>query len=577
MPGERHARLAEIADRLEAELRRLGRWSSTPLDPARLVDMGPFGMDTLAAEEWLQFVLLERLRELAKSGGELPATSETAPWAVRQFDGDDVPELLGILHQLDALVAEGERASSPPPSSPPQPSGDMAALARVLVACCERLPMVRAAHLAQIYAPLSEELSSALVAFDLSAPLPPDAFSGWPAEHPMIAFVLGNDAVSRLVRLTRPAYSASDPRDLRGMAAAIAAATQGEVLEVAGDYPALAVALPSGEVPILICAVHDTFYVNTADGGSWVERAGADAARAVPEVAARARAWAASHPGRVTMLALAIELAGALSAAFDERWKVSIPGAPIPKEMWLRGADHDAASVGVFVDGRAVVWVGDEAREVSTHDHAALAGTLEKVAAAVAEQRTRYQRHRDASEQIRALAAELTHKLAERLDEPGVSWEWAAAGVPSHYRAIEAEIFRRARDGTRSHVATVFFADARIRVHAGVPGRDGWDDVLTSVDAQLGEIAAAIARRLRMLSIDDLRPGKRYRVLQDLQELEKGQIVRYRGLDDIDNHHGEYDFEAEDGRKLVVAGDCSTPSRGPLGEVHRYLEALDDD
>ena len=221
MRSERHARLADLADQLEAELRRLGRWSATPLDPARLVDMGPFGMNTLAAEEWLQFVLLERLRGLVESGGELPATSDTAHWAMRQFDGDDVPALLGLLRQLDALVAEDEHAKSPPassaPSHPTHPSADMASLGRALVACCERLPMVRSAYLVQVYAPLSEELSSALVGFDLSAMLPPDAFSSWPAEHPIIAFVLGDDAVSRLVRQTRPAYTASAPHDPPGL------------------------------------------------------------------------------------------------------------------------------------------------------------------------------------------------------------------------------------------------------------------------------------------------------------------------------------------------------------------------
>src|SRR5947207_9877587 len=82
-----HDRVSALADRIEAELRRLGRWSSEPLDPARLVDMGPFGMRTLAAEEWIQHVLVPRLRELAASRGELPHESQTAAWAARQLVG----------------------------------------------------------------------------------------------------------------------------------------------------------------------------------------------------------------------------------------------------------------------------------------------------------------------------------------------------------------------------------------------------------------------------------------------------------------------------------------------------------
>jgi len=74
----RQQRAAAIADRIEAELRRRGRWSAAAIDPARLVDMGAFGQKTLAAEEWIQFVLVSRIREIVATSGAFPPTSEAA-------------------------------------------------------------------------------------------------------------------------------------------------------------------------------------------------------------------------------------------------------------------------------------------------------------------------------------------------------------------------------------------------------------------------------------------------------------------------------------------------------------------
>ena len=345
-----HARLSELADQIAGELQRLGRWSGAPLNPARLVDMGPFGMRTLAPEEWIEAILVPRLRELVETRGAPPPGSQTAAWATRQFDGDpDTSRLVALLHELDdlvdraaqageaagavaldepgrgggaghalveavargdlaaveALLARGADPNAPGGAGieplfvaaagghralstfliapfevelasidPATAVGDAVAITARLLAHgarvdrqveptgltplmvatyfgqreiaarllahgapaqaqardawgrtaerfavyptiarvirrCRELPMVTAAYVAQIHDPVAHQFTTPVLGLELSAPLPPEALAGWPPDEPLVAFVLGEDAMSRLVRLTRPVYRAS--------------------------------------------------------------------------------------------------------------------------------------------------------------------------------------------------------------------------------------------------------------------------------------------------------------------------------------------------------------------------------
>ena len=90
-------------DEIEAELKGLGRWGGRPPDSA-FENMGPFGMKTMAPEQWIQWVLIPRVREIIETKGEFPSTSEVSVWAVRNFDGDeDAGRLCMLLAQLDCL------------------------------------------------------------------------------------------------------------------------------------------------------------------------------------------------------------------------------------------------------------------------------------------------------------------------------------------------------------------------------------------------------------------------------------------------------------------------------------------
>lgn len=179
-------RAGELADRLELALRRLGRWSGA-IDPALLIDAGPFGINTMTAEQWLEHVLIDRLRS-----GALPSESSISAWAVRNFDGDDQARpLLDVISEIDAMVNHPIRAT--------------ATHAREF---CMRLPMVAAAYLIQLHAPHANQLTTPALGLVLTGPLPADAFASWPAQLPLVVFALGDDAISRLARLTEPIYRA---------------------------------------------------------------------------------------------------------------------------------------------------------------------------------------------------------------------------------------------------------------------------------------------------------------------------------------------------------------------------------
>jgi len=60
---------SDIAERLidlEAELRQLNLWAADPPTPEALASEQPFAVDTLALEQWLQFIFFTRAVSTAR-------------------------------------------------------------------------------------------------------------------------------------------------------------------------------------------------------------------------------------------------------------------------------------------------------------------------------------------------------------------------------------------------------------------------------------------------------------------------------------------------------------------------------
>ncbi|MDW7547806.1 MULTISPECIES: YqcC family protein [Pseudoalteromonas] len=68
-------------DELEACLKAAGLWQDSPISAEALSSVEPFCCDTMAFEQWLQFVFLNKIRDMVAKGEALPTNMAIAPMA----------------------------------------------------------------------------------------------------------------------------------------------------------------------------------------------------------------------------------------------------------------------------------------------------------------------------------------------------------------------------------------------------------------------------------------------------------------------------------------------------------------
>ena len=91
------------AEAIEKELQRIGLWSADPLPAAAYTFRGPFAMDTMSYEQWLQFVFLPTVRAAAETRSPLPKETMIGTRGIIEFDGLDHSD--GLIAQLCQLEA----------------------------------------------------------------------------------------------------------------------------------------------------------------------------------------------------------------------------------------------------------------------------------------------------------------------------------------------------------------------------------------------------------------------------------------------------------------------------------------
>lgn len=98
-----------ILEQIEAELKSLGLHGgplNRPSDEAFLSDV-PFCLDTMAFHQWIEYVLVERLRSLIHNKQELPATLLVHTAAQEYYRGSwhIYKNLITLLRKLDSFFA----------------------------------------------------------------------------------------------------------------------------------------------------------------------------------------------------------------------------------------------------------------------------------------------------------------------------------------------------------------------------------------------------------------------------------------------------------------------------------------
>ncbi|MBJ7221910.1 MULTISPECIES: YqcC family protein [unclassified Brenneria] len=95
---------------IERVLRDSPFWQELPPEAAAFASVEPFCIDTMTAEQWLQWVLLPRMHALLDGGAPLPAELSLLPYFEEALEGasSDREPVLMVIAQLDALFDKDE-------------------------------------------------------------------------------------------------------------------------------------------------------------------------------------------------------------------------------------------------------------------------------------------------------------------------------------------------------------------------------------------------------------------------------------------------------------------------------------
>ncbi len=102
-----HLQIRQHLFDIEQTMRTLAIWQPQPPAQAAFDSREPFCIDTMQAEQWLQWILLPRMHALLDKRAPLPARFSIAPYFEEALP-DAVP-LLDLLRRLDDLLT-----SNPP-------------------------------------------------------------------------------------------------------------------------------------------------------------------------------------------------------------------------------------------------------------------------------------------------------------------------------------------------------------------------------------------------------------------------------------------------------------------------------
>lgn len=68
-----------------------------------------------------------------------------------------------------------------------------------------------------------------------------------------------------------------------------------------------------------------------------------------------------------------------------------------------------------------------------------------------------------------------------------------------------------------------------------------------------------------------LKVGSLYLAKNDFSQLKAGEVVKFAGFEDVDNHYGRFVFTNQSGQVLVVDGDFCTKDHSKFKQLKEIL------
>lgn len=91
-------------DEIIAEMQSTGAWDVAAPAPEAYQNMGAFGMNTMALEQWLRYVFIPAVQSKLATNGPWPPSSSVGTHAIRNFDGmNNLARLTTLLCEFDRL------------------------------------------------------------------------------------------------------------------------------------------------------------------------------------------------------------------------------------------------------------------------------------------------------------------------------------------------------------------------------------------------------------------------------------------------------------------------------------------
>ena len=99
------SQLLFLLDKLKFELKKATLWSEQKPTAAALRSTQPFCCDTLALEQWLQFIFIERLSVLVANKLPLPRNIAVSPIAEDAFKCTSQLKVIDVVADIDELLS----------------------------------------------------------------------------------------------------------------------------------------------------------------------------------------------------------------------------------------------------------------------------------------------------------------------------------------------------------------------------------------------------------------------------------------------------------------------------------------